>query len=149
MARPRKDGTPSEQALSEKQTLFLAYLPHSATPEEAAVKAGYSTVGIKQTATNLMKSPHIRAKLLADLSAEGINGRVMARYMRQGLDAKQFTVTQAGRVIENGPDWNARIKMLDLVAKISGAMPDPRMELTGAGGGAIVVRHSLSLDSDD
>ncbi len=148
MARPRKDGTPSKQALSERQSLFLAYLPHARSPEEAAVKAGYSDTNLKLTVTQLLKSPHVRAKLLADLSAEGINGRVMARYMRQGLDAKQYTVTQAGKVIENGPDWNNRVRMLELIAKVSGSMPDPRMELTGAGGGAIVVRHSLSLDGD-
>lgn len=148
MARPRKDGSPANQALSERQSLFLSYLPHAKTPEEAALKAGYPDTNLRQTVTGLLKSPHVRARLLADLSAEGINGRVMARYMRAGLDAKTFAVTQKGDVIEAGPDWNNRVRMLELIAKVSGSMPDPRMELTGAGGGAIVVRHSLSLDGD-
>jgi hypothetical protein len=148
MARPRKDGTPSKQALSQRQQLFLAYLPHASSPAEAAAKAGYPANDLQEAVKGLFKSPHIQAALLTEMSAEGINGRVMSRYMRQGLDAKSYSMTKEGDVVELGPDWHARYKMLELVAKLSGAMPDPRMELTGAGGGAIVVRHTVALDGD-
>lgn len=149
MARPRKDGTPARQGLSAKQSLFLAYLPHAATPEDAALRAGYNRKNITAATTQLFKSPHIQAALLADMTNEGVNGRTMAKYMRRGFDAKSYSMTKEGEVVELGPDWHARYKMLELAAKLSGAMPDPRMEVTGAGGGAIVVRHTVSLDGDD
>ncbi len=128
------------KGLTLRQAAFVGALKDAKTLRAAALQAGYTKADVP------MKSPNVREAVRKILSDNGVSMDKLAERVREGMDAQQYQLTMKGEVVEMGPDWNARFKMIELAAKLAGAMPDPRLELTGGDGGAIVIRHSMALE---
>jgi hypothetical protein len=136
----------NRKTLTPKQSKFLQLLPHAKSVKQAYVDAGYSKVSAESNAHKLLNRPHIREVAKGILKDHGIDDGLIADKVMQGMNAMRREVSKDGSTVELGPDWSTRYKYIELASKMTGALPDPRLELTGEGGGAIVVRVTPGLD---
>ena len=132
--------------LTDMQARFLTLIPVSKSLREAYVNAGYSPTGADANATRLLNKPGMRELARRILADNGIDEDLIAKKIREGMEARNRTTDIKGNVVDLGPDHMIRFKFTELAAKITTILPDPRLELTGDGGGAIVVRVTPGLD---
>lgn len=137
-----------QRPLTEKQKKLLKALATSGSFAEARRKAGYA----KGSLTNLLTSNtsgYLREKMREALEAHGVTADYLAEKIRDGSEAMKVEVNHRGEVVELGADWYARFKLIELGAKLSGAMPDPRAEMHFDNANVVIVRATPSLDSGE
>lgn len=143
--KPVKAG--EQRPLTPREKKFLMLLPQCKTKLEAALRAGYPKASAGVQASKFMASANAQEAIREALAESGVTIEDIAESFRAGLDARQYALHQSsGKPVEMGPDWHARAKVLDTLGKMAGLYPDPRLEVSGPGGGAIVVRHTRNLD---
>ena len=115
----------------------------------AAIDAGYPAQSAPWAASRTLGDVTVRARLLARLQADGIGPERISGKIQQLLDAKQYGLSRDGNAVELGPDAHAQNKTLDILLKVTGSYPDPRLEIDARMQGAIVVlRPEDMLGSD-
>ena len=131
---------PSKQVIGERVRRLVEILADNPdkTLQKAGEEAGYPAGGAESQACQALKSP----------SAQELFRRAMARVnelrpdalvekLAQGLTATQTKFfAHEGQVVDEREcvDYGTRLSYLSLAAKLSGADPATRMELTGANG---------------
>ena len=129
--------------LSNKRLTYLRARLSGKNPFEAADIAGYRY----KTTTVLEHDRTMQAHMQRAFAKHGVTTDTLVMRVADALDAERVDLDRAGNVRELGPDWRARTIALELAAKMTGALTDPRVRVEGTGSdGAIVVRHSISLD---
>lgn len=101
------------QEPSIKQRKFVSELIRGASQSSAAVSAGY---GPKYGDT-LMKNPVVQGLLHTAMQQAGIDDLLIARKLREGLDAKAPPRKDGGRQY---PDQFVRKQFLDVIFKLRG-----------------------------
>lgn len=116
-----------------------------APPAEAGRVAGYSTGTTTEYWQRAKKKPAVREAIRECFEAIGLDPEGIAGRVKTGIDsAMQYQATKDGQVVTLGPDWHARFKGLDMVAKMVGAYPDPR-DQGGANVQVVVISPENSL----
>jgi hypothetical protein len=141
-----QDANKTGAPLTLQQLRLLNALPTAKTYKDAAISAGYEPNSASKAVSQLLGQRNIRAAVRNALMDNGISLDSMARKIRDGIEANQYGMTKDGDVVEIGPDYATRYKYLELVAKITGSMPDPRLDIGADGGNAIIIRTTQSLD---
>ena len=122
-----------------RQANLIAGIVAGKSTRRAALDAGYSERSADH-AKELLSSDVLRGFCQQRLSLEKILDRV-----DEGLDADTTQVVIIGRKgkekvsLERFPDYGERRQAAALAAKLVGADPANRIEVTGQGGGAIRV----------
>lgn len=152
--------------LTDEQTEKLAELGRKLTPRQrrmvalklsglsttdAALMAGYAQGSASRKSavvigSEALRKPDTAAYMRALADAIGLSDVAILRKLKEGMSANRVELSRDGSPVELGPDWQTRQKYIELALKAKGRMPDPRLEVTGNNGGAIVVRHTASLD---
>lgn len=136
--------------LSPRQKMLVAAKLRGMSTTDAAMLAGYSPKGSRQSAASAgseaLRNSNTAAYMRALADAIGLSDVAILRRLKEGMAATRVELSRDGRPVELGPDWNARTKYIELALRAKGRMPDPKLELTGKDGGAIVVRHTPTLD---
>lgn len=130
---------------TQKRLQMMRGLLAGETTQQAAVRTGAKLSS--NVSTDMRKS--LDAAVGEALHAYGWHPEGIVRRMSQTYDtAVTRQVTKEGNVVTLGPDNQTKYKLIELASKMGGYLKD-RREITGAHGGAVVVRHTASLDSDD
>lgn len=136
-------------ALTVRQAQLIKNLTAGMTLEDASKSAGYKSPTVKGMARSgghVAESANGREALRKAFAHAGVNASVIAKTVRDGLRAERREIHQpTGRVVTLGPDHKVRKDFAELAMKAEGMLPE-RVELTGAGGGAIVIRATPGLD---
>lgn len=127
-----------------REEKFLAGIIQGKRPRQAYLDADYSPAhgGTPLTGRD---GEAWRALLKQRLDAHGLTMDAVIPRLGKVMDARKMGITPKGDVVDMGEDAHASAKGLDMYFKITGSYPDPRLEISGADGGAIVVRHTRSL----
>lgn len=136
------------KGLTIKQKRLVAAKLQGLNGVESAKFAGYNgqnNASLAVTANLTVAKPAVASYMRALAEECGLSDRFLLKTLKNGLEAKRSELDKQGNVRDLGPDWLNRGRMLELALKVTGAFPDPRVALTGADGGAIVVRHTPSL----
>lgn len=128
--------------LSVRERRFIDGLARGQSAREAAANAGWSPARAATTGSEKLASVNIRQALRARLEEIGLDDSGLAAKLRDLIDARKTGLTMAGSVVDMGPDPHASAKGLDMVLKVAGAYPDPRVELD-------VTQTVLVLRPDD
>lgn len=136
--------------LTPRQKTLVALKLRGMSTTDAALAAGYAPSGSRQSASTTggeaLRNPSTAAYMRALADAIGLSDVAILRRLKEGMAATRVELSRDGRPVELGPDWNARTKYIELALRAKGRMPDPKLEVTGKDGGAIVVRHTPTLD---
>lgn len=129
--------------LTPKRMIYLRARLSGKNQFEAADIAGYRY----HTTTKLEHDKNIQVHMQRAFATHGVTTDTLVMRVADALDAERVELDKAGNVRELGPDWRARTIALELAAKMTGALTDPRVKIEGTGSdGAIVVRHTIGLD---
>lgn len=137
-----------QRKLTDKQQKFLKALATSGSIAEAKRQAGYGKTALTPL-LNANSSGYLRDRIREALEGQGVTANFLAEKIRDGAEAMKVDVNHKGEVVELGPDWFARYKLIELAAKLSGAMPDPRAEMHFDNANVVIVRSTPSLDSGE
>ena len=96
-----------------KQRKFVAELLKGKSNGAAALAAGYS----EDYGSDLVKSPTIQGLLATAMAKAGIDDNLIARKLREGLDAKTPPRKEGG---QQYPDQFVRKQFLDVIFKLRG-----------------------------
>lgn len=137
------------KGLTQKQKLLVLGKLKGLNGVQAAKAAGYggNNESLAGTAAETVRNPRVVPYMAALAEACGLDDLSVLRRLRQGMDAMRVELDRNGNAVELGPDWQNRTKVLELTLKMKGAFPDPKLQVTGADGGAIVVRHTAQLQN--
>lgn len=119
------------------------------TPQEQVVLSKYlqgksqhaiaRDIGVVPSKVNsITKDPIFRDELKKRLSEVGMDDTGIANKLAELLEAKQFGLTKDGDVVEMGPDAHAQNKTMDMILKVTGSYPDPRIDINAKIGPTIV-----------
>jgi hypothetical protein len=103
----------SDNEPSVKQRKFVSELIRGSSQSAAAVSAGYSA----SSSSDLMKNPAVQGLLNEAMKQAGIDDLLIARKLREGLDAKAPPRKDGGRQY---PDQFVRKQFLDVIFKLRG-----------------------------
>lgn len=134
--------------LTVRQAQLIKGLTAGMTLEEASLAAGYKSPtvnGMARSGGRAAESANGREALRKAFEYAGVNNNLIAKTIRDGLRAERRELDRMGNVKNLGADHKVRHSFAELAMKSMGALPE-RVELTGAGGGAIVVRATPGLD---
>ena len=134
----------SAEKPTAREETFLAGIIQGKRPRQAYLDAGYSPAhgGTPLTGRD---ADAWRQTLMRRLEAHGLTMDAVIPKLARVMDAHKYGITPKGDVVDLGDDPHAQSKGLDLYFKITDSYPNPRLEVTGADGGAIVLRHTRSL----
>jgi hypothetical protein len=134
--------------LTPKEARFVAALPTAKSAAAAARTAGYADgrYGVSNETYRLKSRGPVREAIRDLLRLSGVDEQAVAQKLRHGLEAQKVELSKDGTAVNLGPDWATRYKFAELAAKALNVLPDPRLEVSGPDGGAIVVRHTPTLD---
>src|SRR5438105_825068 len=114
-----------DRPLTVRQRLFIAGLLDGKSQTAAARDAGYAKPNVR--GSELLKVGSVREYLRELFEEAGLTQAALARKIRDGLEAREYALHQAsGEVVELGPDWNARVRFLQLAAAVTGLIPSGR-----------------------
>jgi hypothetical protein len=74
------------------------------------------------------------------LGERGRTPVALAGKLIDGTEAIEWGLTRDGEAVPVGPAWHARAKYVDMLAKISGAYPDPRLDVNVDARSIVVIR---------
>lgn len=111
MAASKSDAPANEPSVRQRK--FVSELIRGASQSSAAVAAGYSA----EHGTALMKNPAVQGLLHTAMQQAGIDDLLIARKLREGLDAKAPPRKDGGRQY---PDQFVRKQFLDVIFKLRG-----------------------------
>lgn len=136
--------------LTVRQAQLIKNLTAGMTLEEASLAAGYKSPtvrGMARSASHVVtESANGREALRKAFEYAGVNSAVIAKTVRDGLRAERRELHQpSGKVKNLGPDHKVRKDFTELAMKSMGMLPE-KVELSGPGGGAIVLRATPGLD---
>jgi hypothetical protein len=127
MATPPKKRKPKD--LNPRQRVFVKKLVQGSTLTAAAISAGYNTNNPGQAGSQALKQIKAAGHFLDLLDAKGLSDDVLIdKYLIPALEAcnKKVTVHPDGRVdVETFPIWSAKIRALELLARIKGLEKAP------------------------
>ena len=134
----------STESPTPREERFLAGIIDGKRPRQAYLDAGYSPQhgGTPLTGRD---GAAWRELLQRRLEAHGLTMDAVIPRLARIMDAKKMGLTKDGDVVDMGYDEHAAAKGIDIYMKITDSYPNPRLEVTGADGGAIVVRNTRSL----
>ena len=127
-----------------REEKFLAGIIQGKTPRQSYLDADYSPAhgGTPLTGRD---GEAWRELLKRRLDAHGLSMDAVIPKLARVMDSHKYGITQKGDVVDLGDDPHAQVKAIDVWMKVTGSYPDPRLEISGPDGGAIVVRHTRSL----
>jgi hypothetical protein len=90
----------------------------------AAMNAGYSAATAHNAAINIESKPAVRQLFITYLDRAGVTPELLARRMREGLDAVIEVRTKSGQVFRM-PAWGERRHMVELALDVLGLLRRP------------------------
>lgn len=134
----------SAEKPTAREETFLAGIIQGKRPRQAYLDAGYSPAhgGTPLTGRD---ADAWRQTLMRRLEAHGLTMDAVIPKLARVMDSHKYGITQKGDVVDLGDDPHAQVKAIDVWMKVTGSYPDPRLEISGPDGGAVVIRHTRSL----
>lgn len=129
---------------TSREEAFLAGIVQGKRPRQAYLDANYSPAH-GGTPLSGRDGEAWRALLMRRMEAAGLTMEAVIPKLARVIDSKKMGLTKDGQVVEMGYDDHAASKGLDMYFKITDSYSNPRLEISGPDGGAIVVRHTRSL----
>ena len=120
----------TRKTLTAKQEAFVREYLVDKSPSAAARRAGYKG-NVKQTANDLLKHPHVGAKIQAEMAKR-------AERVKDSADQVLIDLRRLGQKAEQLGEFTAALKALELRGKHLGMFSD-RLEHSGPKGGPIPV----------
>jgi hypothetical protein len=140
-------------ALNVREEKLLAALVSGQSQSEAARTTGYDigTVSRKVNGKGESNPRNVtfRQRLIRAIEAAGYGEEGVADKLRQLLDARQHGLTRNGDVVEMGPDAHAQAKAMDMVLKVTGSYPDPRLDINHSLQAQVVILDASTLPQGD
>jgi hypothetical protein len=86
-----------------------------------------------------------REDLKAQLVNLGLDDAGIAMKIVELLESRQHGLTKDGDVVDMGPDAHAQVKAMDQLLKVTGAYPDPRLDVSVQAQTIVYMRPDDSL----
>jgi hypothetical protein len=86
-----------------------------------------------------------REDLKAQLVNLGLDDAGIAMKIVELLESRQHGLTKDGDVVDMGPDAHAQVKAMDQLLKVTGAYPDPRLDVSVQAQTIVYMREADSL----
>jgi len=115
-------GNGEPTGITSRQRKFIKAVVQGNTYRAAAIKAGYQS---PDYGSILMKQPHIRTALQAYMHKAGITDELIARKLKEGLNAKTVPRSEGGKRYD---DQFVRKQFLDIVLRIRGDYAPEKFE---------------------
>ena len=139
----KKEKKKNLKLLSPRQKKFVKKVLETGNFTKSALEAGYAT---REYGVVLKNKEEIREALLEALAKQGVSNELIAKRIREGLDAltpKRFSA-KGTLIQEEVPDHFARNLYLDKILKISGAILQPeKVELNQSKNITIILNSEM------
>ena len=127
-----------DRPLSDREQAFVSAKLQGASNDAARKAAGYSS---SNTGLRLGNDERMRVALQAAAIDAGLSPMAAAHKLRALLDAERFELSRDGSAVPLGPDNRAQLGAVELLYKLMGGMPNPRIDVS-AGNQQVVVIHA-------
>lgn len=117
----------TRKALTPQQKRFVRYFVETRKVGESAIRAGFQN---PKYGTNLLQKPAVQTAIQRALARAGIDDRVIAQKVKEGLDAtlRAEFYREGGTKAAEAPDFHVRKEYLDVVFKLKGDYAPIRSE---------------------
>lgn len=129
---------PTDRPLSDRENAFLSAKLQGASNDAARKAAGYSS---SNSGLRLGNDERMRQALQAAAIDVGLSPMAAARKLLALTDAERFELSRDGSAVPLGPDNRTQLGAVELLYKLMGGMPNPRLDVT-AGNQQVVVIHA-------
>ncbi len=153
-APPRSKPGPKgpRRELTMREERLVQGLLDGKTQTQAALDAGYGNGHpnhAAQTANKKLADSNFRQKLLARALERGIGIDYALDNLDRVIHVRRKGVTREGDVVDLGDDGNAQAKGVDMLLRMMGAYPDPRLEVDhNVRAQVVVLREQDVIEGD-
>lgn len=135
-----------DRPLSAREHKLLEALATEPTQVAAAQASGYSPQSVSR---KVRTDVSFREMLRTRLEEMGFGPAGTAAKLAELLHARQAGLTKDGQVVDMGPDAHAQNKAMDMVLKVTGSYPDPRLDINHQLAAQIVILGADTLPGGD
>lgn len=126
----------NDKPLTEKQEAFALGLAEGLNPYQAGIRAGYkSTSG----GAKALQDERVREALKASVMRAGLTVEKIGDKLSALSDAQRFELSRNGDPVHLGPDNRAQLQAMDIVIKMLGGYPNPRLEIDQSTQNVLVI----------
>ena len=126
----------TDKPLTEKQQAFALGLAEGLNPYQAGIRAGYrSTSG----GAKALQDERVREALKASVMRAGLTVEKIGDKLASLSDAQRFELSRNGDPVHLGPDNRAQLQAMDIVIKMLGGYPNPRLEIDQSTQNVLVI----------
>lgn len=126
----------TDKPLTEKQEAFALGLAEGLNPYQAGIRAGYkSTSG----GAKALQDERVREALKASVMRAGLTVEKIGDKLSALSDAQRFELSRNGDPVHLGPDNRAQLQAMDIVIKMLGGYPNPRLEIDQSTQNVLVI----------
>lgn len=126
----------TDKPLTEKQEAFALGLAEGLNPYQAGIRAGYkSTSG----GAKALQDERVREALKASVMRAGLTVEKIGDKLASLSDAQRFELSRNGDPVHLGPDNRAQLQAMDIVIKMLGGYPNPRLEIDQSTQNVLVI----------
>lgn len=126
----------TDKPLTEKQLAFAERVAAGEVPYQAALQAGYRSKG---AASTMLQDDRMRESLKAAALKAGLTQERIAEKLSALSDAQRFELSRNGDPVHLGPDNRAQLQAMDIVIKMLGGYPNPRLEIDQSTQNVLVI----------
>lgn len=126
--------------MSPKEAAYVSQRLQGQNQTQAAVSAGYTESSAATIGSRIERSVNVRSALLRALEQRGLTADALAGKLIEGTEAIEWGLTRDGEAKPIGPSWHARAKYVDMLNKVAGAYPDPRLDVNVDARSIVVIR---------
>lgn len=124
------------------QSAFADGIADGLNPHQAALRAGYAPGGSAASASSrLLHDDRLRDALKTAAMKAGLTTDRIGQKLHALSEAQRFELSRDGEAVHLGPDNRAQLQAMDIVIKMLGGYPNPRLDVT-AGNQQVVVIHA-------
>ena len=116
----------ADRPLTEKQAAFAEGVARGLNPDQASQAAGYvsTSAGSRLLADERMRDALKEATLKAGLTTDRIAEKLHAL-----VESQRYELDRFGNAVHLGPDNRSQIQATELVVKMLGGFPNPKLDV--------------------
>ena len=126
----------TEKPLTKKQIAFAQGIAEGKVPYQASLDAGYTS---RSAASKLLADERMREALKAAAIRAGLTVERIGEKLSALSDAQRFELSRNGDPVHLGPDNRAQLQAMDIVIKMLGGYPNPRLEIDQSTQNVLVI----------
>ena len=132
----------ADRPLTPKQAAFAEGIADGKNPHQAALAAGYAPGGsAASVSSRLIQDERLRDALKVAAMKAGLTADRIGQKLHALSEAQRFELSRDGSPVHLGPDNRAQLQAMDIVIKMLGGYPNPRLDVT-TGNQQVVVIHA-------